>query len=152
MADYATLAELEKTALEYREDLLGEGKSMEVVAEKVGKPLRPLDELDRMITSATGDYQRSLRLEEVPQLWRDLAELYLPAETVDSWFNDKQAFAGSSPRERLSVLEPADLKSSVGQMASILYEVLAFASVPALPSKEQLFYVTRLAQYEQLQE
>ena len=151
MVSYATLKELEETALKYREDLLGEGKRMDAVAARVGKTLRPIAELDEAVASATECYTTSFELREIPQLWRDFVSLYLPEENVDKWLEDRRAFVGSSPRRKLSELEPTNLKSSVDEVARLFYEVLGFATVPALPSTEQLLYVTRLAQVEQLQ-
>lgn len=151
MAEYATLRELESCALQHRNDLLGEGKDIGAVATRVGKSLRPLDELDKVVAGATDSYRSSFALQEVPQLWRDIVGLYLPDENVDRWLNNRQAFGGSSARDKLSTLDPIRLSSCVDEVAGVLYEVLGFASVPAIPSKEQLLYVTRLAQAEQLQ-
>ena len=151
MTGYATLEELERTALSYRQILLGEGRRIDAVAERVGKMLRPTDELDQLISNAPADYKSHFELCTIPQLWGDLIGLYLPDENIERWFDDKRAFNGQSVRQIFSVLEPARLSSGVAEVAAVIYEVLSFATVPAIPSREQLYYVTRLAQWEQLQ-
>lgn len=150
MTEYATLNELEEIALQ-SPDLLGEDKDMDTIAEKVGKPLRQIGKLDEAVTSTIESYSHPFELQRVPQLWQYLIGLLILDEKIPVWLNDNNAFNGSSPREKLSVLEPTTLLSNVTEVATVFYKSLAFATVPPLPSARQLYYATRLAQVEQLE-
>ena len=102
MPNYATLRELEETASQFPESLSGD--DMAVIATKVGKPMRSIEDLDVIVSDATNNYTCSFKLQNVPRLWHCLIGLYMPSENVSAWLNDRNAFDGSSPLEKLSVV------------------------------------------------
>jgi len=82
-----------------------------------------------------------LRVEDVPPSLRDLFALYLPPENIAPWLQDRRAFEGRSPLDLLSIsheLEPEAFAQGVRRIVEAFYEVLAFATVPGLPSVEEI--------------
>ena len=145
MVEYATLNEIEETLLQYSEDLLG--TDIDDISTKLSKPIHTIQDLDKMLSKVDSPFE----LEVVPQLWKYLINLYLPEdENADAWLNDNEDFGGTSSRQKLSVLDKSKLEKSVSEIAEIFYEIFAHPTVPSLPSINQLYYVTRLAQVEQI--
>ena len=145
MVEYATLNEIEETLLQYSEDLLG--TDIDDISTKLSKPIHTIQDLDKMLSKVDSPFE----LEVVPQLWKYLINLYLANDTnIDAWLNDYDAFEGISPREKLSALDKSKLEKNVSEIAKMFYELFAHPTVPSLPSINQLYYVTRLAQAEQI--
>ena len=93
--------------------------------------------------------------EDVPPVLRDLIGLYLPEENIDAWLQDREAFDGRSALELLSVghdLDPALFARDVERVVDVFYEVLAFATVPPLPTVEEVCDAVRRRQEQVVEE
>jgi len=116
-------------------------------------PKPTIEELDALVESYRTSHQPSefsLELWRVPPNLRSMIELYLPSDHVDRWLQDKEAFEGKSALDYLSELETSGLRKGIDKVVAPLYEVLAFASVPPLPTTDEVLYAVREAQCQQL--
>ena len=115
----------------------------------------PIEKLDALVEGYMSEHNSEaktflLEMDRVPENLRKLIGLYVPAENIDKWLDDKEAFEGQSPTEYLSKLDSCQLRRNVSKIVDTFYGVLSMATVPELPTTEEVIYATRLAQCQQL--
>ena len=158
MIQYASVNKLEQKVEEGQYAYNSYGAAFEKLAAESGIKLLPLSELEQQIAVASEEYRSkeyksNFQLKEIPSSWQYLAGLLIPAQRIQEWFYDCTRYPQDercAPVDKLSVLEPALLRKEIGVLVDTFTTGLGFVSAPDLPSKEQLYYLTRLAQYDQL--
>ncbi len=149
-----TLQELEQACftdnLEFKDEHLKPTEIYDSLFGPLEKPLQPLSELEQAISQATNNYTKPFHLEKVSAFWKYTVGLLIPEHRIEEWFNDKTRYKPLSPLDKLSSLDPAQFKKDCLEVVNTFHEAFGFASMPPYPTQEQMFYITRLAQYEQL--
>ncbi len=80
-----------------------------------------------------------------------LADILYPDPEYLAWLlEENKVYGGRSPLEVLSELDAFKLRQNTDKMLNGFASALSFASVDSFPTSDQVFYETRLAQYEQL--
>lgn len=151
--NYVTLIELEEMLSQVSASNPNEVYRIFQASDFPGKKLRPLEEINKQLGAYVSEHPHeasSFRLEQYPQMFRGLVELVLLPENVDAWVDDREAYAGRSARDLLSVLDVKNSEENIQKVYGTFANAMGKVSVADFPSFDEFHYVVRLAQYEQL--
>lgn len=116
-------------------------------AAKQEKGIYPLRFVNRDIAKFVERIKISYDASQLPELYKYAINEFFPSEVRTRVLNDKKVFDGKSAIDLLSTFQFEDVKK-VGELPGSLLS--GFSSVPYFPTKEELVYVLRLSQFEQL--
>ena len=124
---------------------------IEMASAELGKvPFRGFDPLIDKYLTEHRDHQFVLTRDRVPTAFTGFVTLYIPEEQCPLWLEDKEAFHGQSPREHFSSLVGIILKARLDDFLDSMDELFRLVTLPPTPSREEIYYLFRLAQAEQL--
>lgn len=158
---YATVEELEQRITQTIEEITEDSQSgvsipnIQQAAIQIGKSLYPLEMIDKEIKQYMQDHPEEaqkfqLRLENVPRLFRKEIENILLPENVNGWMGDKHAYDGESCQDLLSRLDAPKLREGIEKISESVAYVLELCFIPYSTTTDDIYYLARLAQYEQL--
>lgn len=152
---YATVSELETQLSKHATDNPNDYTpySLSDAAQHLGKDMLPLKKIDRAIAAYIREHSQEasgFKLQTVPRYIRGLVELVLQPENVDGWLQDPEAYEGNSPTDLLSALDQEKMYANTRKIYDTFNDMTAFATVLDFPTFDDVLYITRLTQYEQL--